>query len=96
MHVAIGDRRGHRQAGSAFGGSEGRQRGHGRGVITPFRRRPRRVDLDLKGARVAVRGTETRASRPARFISEVGAKVIAVTADSQAACSTATGSIWRW
>ena len=66
----------------SIGGSEGRQEATGRGVIYTIQEAAKAVDLDLNGARVVVQGYGNAGESAARFISELGAKVIAVS-DSQ-------------
>jgi glutamate dehydrogenase (NAD(P)+) len=66
----------------SIGGSEGRQEATGRGVIYTIQEAAKAVDLDLQGARVVVQGYGNAGESAARFISELGAKVIAVS-DSQ-------------
>src|SRR5260221_4778250 len=62
----------------SIGGSEGRQEATGRGVIYTVQEAAKAVDLDLKGARVVVQGFGNAGEAAARFIGELGAKVIAV------------------
>ena len=62
----------------SIGGSEGRLEATGRGVIYTVQEAAKAVDLDLRGARVAVQGFGNAGESAARFISELGAKVIAV------------------
>src|ERR1700730_10770633 len=62
----------------SIGGSEGRQEATGRGVIYTIQEAAKAVDLDLNGARVVVQGYGNAGEAAARFISELGAKVIAV------------------
>jgi glutamate dehydrogenase (NAD(P)+) len=66
----------------SIGGSEGRQEATGRGVIYTLQEAAKAIDLDLSGARVAVQGYGSAGESAARFISELGARVIAVS-DSQ-------------
>src|SRR6202165_667837 len=66
----------------SIGGSEGRQEATGRGVIYTIQEAAKAIDLDLNGARVVVQGYGNAGESAARFISELGAKVIAVS-DSQ-------------
>ena len=62
----------------SIGGSEGRQEATGRGVIYTIQEAAKSVDLDLTGARVVVQGYGNAGESAARFIAELGAKVIAV------------------
>jgi glutamate dehydrogenase (NAD(P)+) len=62
----------------SIGGSEGRQEATGRGVIYTIQEAAKVVDLDLAGARVVVQGYGTAGASVARFIGELGAKVLAV------------------
>src|SRR3981081_1065241 len=62
----------------SIGGSEGRQEATGRGVISAIQEAAKAVDLDLNGARVVVQGFGNAGESAARFINELGAKVIAV------------------
>src|ERR1700682_3576687 len=62
----------------SIGGSEGRQEATGRGVIYTIQEAAKAIDLDLNGARVVVQGYGNAGESAARFISELGAKVIAV------------------
>jgi glutamate dehydrogenase (NAD(P)+) len=62
----------------SIGGSEGRQEATGRGVIYTIQEAAKAVDLDLTGARVVVQGYGNAGESAARFIAELGAKVIAV------------------
>jgi glutamate dehydrogenase (NAD(P)+) len=62
----------------SIGGSEGRQEATGRGVIYTIQEAAKVVDLDLAGARVVVQGYGTAGASVARFIGELGAKVVAV------------------
>jgi glutamate dehydrogenase (NAD(P)+) len=62
----------------SIGGSEGRQEATGRGVIYTIQEAAKAVDLDLVGARVVVQGYGSAGESAARFIGELGAKVIAV------------------
>src|SRR6202171_248900 len=66
----------------SIGGSEGRQEATGRGVIYTIQEAAKAIDLDLNGARVVVQGYGNAGESAARFISELGARVIAVS-DSQ-------------
>jgi glutamate dehydrogenase (NAD(P)+) len=62
----------------SIGGSEGRQEATGRGVVYTIQEAAKAVDLDLNGARVVVQGFGNAGDAAARFIGELGAKVIAV------------------
>ena len=62
----------------SIGGSEGRQEATGRGVIFTIQEAAKALDLELNGARVVVQGFGNAGEAAARFIAELGAKVIAV------------------
>jgi glutamate dehydrogenase (NAD(P)+) len=62
----------------SIGGSEGRQEATGRGVIYTIQEAAKVVGMDLLGARVAVQGYGNAGESAARYIAEIGAKVIAV------------------
>jgi glutamate dehydrogenase (NAD(P)+) len=62
----------------SIGGSEGRQEATGRGVIYTVQEAAKAIDLDLHGARVVVQGFGSAGESAARFIGELGARVIAV------------------
>ena len=62
----------------SIGGSEGRQEATGRGVIYMIQEAAKTIDLDLNGARVVVQGYGNAGESAARFISELGAKVVGV------------------
>ena len=62
----------------SIGGSEGRQEATGRGVIFTVQEAAKALNLELNGARVVVQGFGNAGESAARFISELGAKVIAV------------------
>jgi glutamate dehydrogenase (NAD(P)+) len=62
----------------SIGGSEGRQEATGRGVIYTVQEAAKAVGMDLNGARVAVQGYGNAGESAARFIAEIGARVIAV------------------
>jgi glutamate dehydrogenase (NAD(P)+) len=62
----------------SIGGSEGRQEATGRGVIYTVQEAAKAIDLDLSRARVAVQGYGNAGESAARFMSELGARVIAV------------------
>jgi glutamate dehydrogenase (NAD(P)+) len=62
----------------SIGGSEGRQEATGRGVVYMVQEAAKAVDLDLRGARVAVQGFGNAGEAAARFLAELGARVVAV------------------
>ena len=62
----------------SIGGSEGRQEATGRGVVYTVQEAAKVIDLDLHGARVVVQGFGNAGDAAARFIGELGAKVVAV------------------
>src|SRR5438067_6477948 len=62
----------------SIGGSEGRQEATGRGVVYTIQEAAKAVDLELIGARVVVQGFGNAGDAAARFIGELGAKVVAV------------------
>src|SRR5438067_2465344 len=62
----------------SIGGSEGRLEATGRGVIYTIQEAAKVIDLDLNGARVAVQGFGNAGESAARFIAELGARVVAV------------------
>jgi glutamate dehydrogenase (NAD(P)+) len=62
----------------SIGGSEGRQEATGRGVIYTIQEAAKAVDVDLNGARVVVQGYGNAGESAARFIGELGAKVVGV------------------
>jgi glutamate dehydrogenase (NAD(P)+) len=62
----------------SIGGSEGRQEATGRGVVYTIQEAAKAVDLDLVGARVVVQGYGNAGESAARFIGELGAKVVGV------------------
>jgi glutamate dehydrogenase (NAD(P)+) len=62
----------------SIGGSEGRQEATGRGVVYTIQEAAKTIDLDLNGARVVVQGFGNAGEAAARFIAELGARVIAV------------------
>ncbi|MDP8923043.1 MAG: Glu/Leu/Phe/Val dehydrogenase [Chloroflexota bacterium] len=68
----------------AIGGSEGRQDATGRGVVYCIQEAAKMLRLDLTGARVVLQGFGTVGSATARFLGELGAKVIAI-GDSEGA-----------
>jgi glutamate dehydrogenase (NAD(P)+) len=62
----------------SIGGSEGRQEATGRGVIYTIQEAAKVLDLDLNGARVVVQGYGNAGESAARFIAELGARVVGV------------------
>jgi glutamate dehydrogenase (NAD(P)+) len=62
----------------SIGGSEGRQEATGRGVVYTIQEAAKAIDLDLRSARVAVQGFGNVGEGAARFIGELGARVVAV------------------
>ena len=62
----------------SIGGSEGRQEATGRGVVYTIQEAAKVVDLDLRSARIVVQGFGNVGEGAARFINELGARVIAV------------------
>lgn len=63
----------------AIGGSRGRQRAPGRGVVFVLRELAERIDLDLYGARVAIHGYGKVGARVAYMLTHVlGSAVVAV------------------
>jgi glutamate dehydrogenase (NAD(P)+) len=74
----------------SIGGSEGRQEATGRGVVYTIQEAAKAVDLDLSGARVVVQGFGNAGQAAARFIAELGAKVIGVS-DSRGAVFNGDG-----
>jgi glutamate dehydrogenase (NAD(P)+) len=62
----------------SIGGSEGRQEATGRGVIYTIQEAAKVIGLDLQGARVVVQGYGNAGESAARYIAEIGAKVVAV------------------
>jgi glutamate dehydrogenase (NAD(P)+) len=62
----------------SIGGSEGRQEATGRGVVYMVQEAAKGIDLDLRGARVVVQGYGNAGESVARFLGELGARVIAV------------------
>jgi glutamate dehydrogenase (NAD(P)+) len=71
----------------AIGGSEGRQDATGRGVVYCVQEAAKAIKLDVKDARVVLQGFGTVGSATARFLSELGAKIVAI-GDSE-------GSVFR-
>jgi glutamate dehydrogenase (NAD(P)+) len=66
----------------SVGGSEGRIEATGRGVVYTIQEAAKAIGMDLEGARVAVQGYGNVGWNTARFMDELGAKVVAVS-DSQ-------------
>lgn len=62
----------------SIGGSEGRQEATGRGTVYTIQEAAKTIDMDLAGARVAVQGFGSAGAGAARFIHELGARVVAV------------------
>jgi glutamate dehydrogenase (NAD(P)+) len=63
----------------SIGGSEGRQEATGRGVVYLVQEAAKSIGLELSaGARVAVQGYGSAGASAARFASELGARVVAV------------------
>ena len=62
----------------ALGGSEGRESATGRGVAVIASHAARDIGLALEGARVAIQGFGNVGSWSARFLAEMGARVVAV------------------
>jgi glutamate dehydrogenase (NAD(P)+) len=71
----------------AIGGSEGRQDATGRGLVYCVQEAAKSLKLDLRGARVAIQGFGNVGEAAARFLSDAGAKIVAI-GDSE-------GSIYR-
>lgn len=65
-----------------LGGSKGRKEATGRGVMITTRELCARINLRLKGARVAVQGFGNVGSHAALFLSQLGAKIVAVSDSS--------------
>ena len=62
----------------ALGGSKGRNEATARGAVICVREAAAKIGLDLKGATVVVQGYGNAGSIAARLISDLGAKIIAV------------------
>ncbi len=62
----------------SIGGSEGRAEATGRGVVYAIQEAAKATDMDLRGAAVAVQGYGNAGEAVARFIHELGARVVAV------------------
>jgi len=71
----------------AIGGSEGRQDATGRGVVYCIQEAAKSLRLELRDARVVIQGFGTVGEATARFLGELGARVIGI-GDSE-------GSIFR-
>jgi len=74
----------------SIGGSEGRQEATGRGVVYTIQEAAKTIDLDLNDARVVVQGFGNAGEAAARFVAELGARVIAVS-DSRGGVFNADG-----
>ena len=70
-----------------LGGSEGRVEATGRGVIVTTEEAAKKLNIDLSGAKVAIQGFGNVASVAGYLVSDLGAKVIAV--------SNAAGGIYN-
>jgi glutamate dehydrogenase (NAD(P)+) len=62
-----------------LGGSLGRNEATGRGVMIATRESAKHVGLDIKGASVGVQGFGNVGSISARLLSEIGARIVAIT-----------------
>jgi glutamate dehydrogenase (NAD(P)+) len=62
----------------SIGGSEGRNEAVGRGAVYTVQEAAKTIDLDLNGARVVVQGFGNAGQSAARYIAELGARVVAV------------------
>jgi glutamate dehydrogenase (NAD(P)+) len=62
-----------------LGGSLGRQEATGRGVMIATREAVKHVGFDIKGAAVGVQGFGNVGSISARLLSEIGARIVAIT-----------------
>ncbi len=62
----------------SIGGSEGRVEATGHGVVYMVQEAAKAVGMELEGARVAIQGYGNAGEATARFMQEIGAKVIAV------------------
>ncbi len=62
-----------------LGGSLGRTEATGRGVMIATREAAKHLGFDIKGATVAVQGFGNVGSVSARLLSEIGAKIVAIT-----------------
>ena len=74
----------------ALGGSKGRNEATARGAVICVREAAAKIGLNLKGATVVVQGYGNAGSTAARLISDLGAKVIAVS-DSSGGIQNAAG-----
>ena len=74
----------------ALGGSKGRNEATARGAVICVREAASKIGLNLKGATVVVQGYGNAGSIAAKLISELGAKVIAVS-DSSGGIQNAAG-----
>jgi len=74
----------------ALGGSKGRNEATARGAVICVREAAAKIGLNLKGATVVVQGYGNAGSIAAKLISELGAKVIAVS-DSSGGIQNAAG-----
>ncbi|MBI3611219.1 MAG: glutamate dehydrogenase [Nitrospirae bacterium] len=61
-----------------LGGSKGREEATGRGCVFILQEAARDTNLDLGKARVAIQGIGNVGSHTARFVSELGARVVAI------------------
>jgi glutamate dehydrogenase (NAD(P)+) len=66
----------------SIGGSEGRSEATGRGTVYTIQEAAKVLDFDISSARVAVQGYGNAGEASARFLSELGARIVAVS-DSQ-------------
>jgi glutamate dehydrogenase/leucine dehydrogenase len=66
----------------AIGGSEGRADATGRGAVYCIQEAADVLSIDLRGARVAVQGFGNVGEATARFLAELGAKIVAVSDSS--------------
>jgi glutamate dehydrogenase (NAD(P)+) len=74
----------------SIGGSEGRAEATGRGVVYTIQEAAKVLDMELSSARVAVQGFGNAGEAAARFVHELGARVIAVS-DSRGGVFSADG-----
>jgi glutamate dehydrogenase (NAD(P)+) len=63
----------------SIGGSAGRSDATGQGVVYTIEDAARRIDLDLKGATVAIQGFGNVGEATARLLHEAGARIVAIT-----------------
>jgi glutamate dehydrogenase (NAD(P)+) len=61
-----------------IGGSHGRKEATGRGVVTCMMEAARRENIDIQAARIAIQGFGEVGATVARIVSELGARVVAV------------------